>query len=667
MTERASHATPGRGALAEALADAGVLTPVDRGVAETVCRLTGDASDEVYAAVALAVRAPRHGHVCVELDRVAEGIVADPERWGSSGDTGSAPPWPEMTGWVSRLQASPAVRTVVEGDDRDHDAVAPLVLDGQRLYLDRYWRYEQRLLDRLRELAGAVRDDTDPAEVREWLDRLFGAPSGEAASDGTVDRQRLAAALATMRALTVISGGPGTGKTTTIVRILALLLATVRRDPAEGPLRIALAAPTGKAAGRMQEAVRQAIDELDVDAEVVARLAAVPASTLHRLLGWRRENSTRFRHDAREPLPYDVVVVDEASMVSLAMMAKLVDAVPPTSRLLLVGDREQLVSVEAGAVLGDICGPLRPGTGTTLRLSAETAAAAGERYGQDVTGAAEVVDRAGIWDSIVQLDRFYRFGQDSGIGSVARAIQRVASDADEVVETLRGERTERPGTVPYTDVALVAPSDAGVPGPVRDAVVDGYRPFVEGALRGDDAAGLLAALDRLRLLVALRRGPEGVAFLNRAVEAWLAESVPGFDPRGSWYLGRPVMVTSNDYGIRLFNGDVGVVVDRPDAPGERAVAFPTADGGVRYVGPARLPEHETVFAMTVHKSQGSQFDRVVLVFPRTDTPILTRELVYTGITRAKEHVTVVADEDILRAAVRRPVQRASGLADRLWR
>ncbi len=636
----------------------GVVTPVDLGVAETVCRLAGETGEDVRVAVALAARAPRHGHVCVELDRVAERLAVGADD-GTPGTPAAAIEWPEPAMWRDRVAASPAVRVA----GTHGDATRPLVLDGDRLYLDRYWRYEQRLLDRLQRLAGVTRHDTDPHVVRAWLDRLFGP-----VRDGALDRQRLAAALATSRALTVVSGGPGTGKTTTIVRILALLFATVQRETAEGPLRVALAAPTGKAAARMQEAVRQAIPELDVDATLKAQLEAVPASTLHRLLGWRRDNSTRFRHDAGEPLPYDVVIVDEASMVSLSLMAKLLDAVPENSRLLLVGDREQLVSVEAGTVLGDVCGPLRPGADAGPRLSAATAAEVGRRYGRDLDDAAEVADESGIWDSIVQLDRFYRFGSDSGIGSVARAIQRVdaGGDVDEVVAYLRGERTERAGLSASTDVSLVAPAAAGVPSSVRDEIVAHYRPFVEGALRGDEAADLLSALDRVRLLTPLRRGPQGVERLNPAIEEWLAEAVPGFAPRGAWYLGRPVMVTSNDYGIGLFNGDVGVVVNHPDDPEQRTVAFPRTDGGVRYVGPARLPPHETVFAMTVHKSQGSQFDHVVLLLPTVDTPILTRELIYTGITRAKEHVTVVADDDVLRRGVARPVQRASGLADKLW-
>lgn len=646
--------------LLDQLADAGVLTPVDLGVAEAVCRLTDETRDDVRLAVALAARAPRHGHVCVELDRVAARTAPhlagpDDEAAGAGPGVADVDAWPDPARWRAAVAASTAVRAP------DDEPTTPLVLDGQRLYLDRYWHHEQGLEDRLRTMAADGRDDTDPAAVRDWLDRLFPADG-----TGEVDRQRLAGALATARSLTVLSGGPGTGKTTTIVRIMTLLLATAGRGDHGGHLRIALAAPTGKAAARLQAAIRETIPQLPVDDDLRHLLEGVTARTVHRLLGWRGDNATRFRHHAGEPLPYDVVIVDEASMVSLALMARLVDAVPATGRLLLVGDRNQLVSVEAGAVLGDLCGPVGHTGGRTLRLSDQVAADLQARTGDDLSAEADVVAEPGIWDSLVQLERFHRFGPETGIGSVARAIQRIDTDTDEVVAFLRGERTEADGQAAYTDVALVADAGPALPGHVREAIVAGYRPFVEAVLGDADPVDVLAALDQFRVLAALRHGPRGVHLLNDAIEGWLAAEVEGFSPRGAWYVGRPVLVTQNDYGVELFNGDVGVVVRDPADRDQRTVAFPTVGGGVRVVGPARLPPHETVFAMTVHKSQGSQFGRVAVVLPAHDSPVLTRELVYTGVTRASQHMTVVADEGLLRAALLRPVQRASGLADRLW-
>ena len=629
----------------------GVLTPVDLRVAEAICRLSDEVNPDVRLAIALAARAPRHGHVCIELDRAAERVEL---RLAGDDEPVEEPlAWPDPEAWRDALAASPAVRA--PGDER----IAALVLDGSRLYLDRHWNYERRLEARLPQMAATTRDDTDPADVESWLDRLFGE------ADATeIDRQRLAAALASARSLTVVSGGPGTGKTTTIVKILALLLATVQRSDGAGPLRIALAAPTGKAAARMQEAIRGAVEKLPVDEETRSTLESMTAGTLHRLLGWRRDNSTRFRHDAENPLPYDVVVVDEASMVSLAVMSKLVDAVPAEGRLLLVGDRNQLVSVEAGAVLGDLCGGLSQDLGRTLRLSSSVVDDLAVRYGAPLTGEAEIVDEAGIWDSIVQLERFYRFGTDSGIGNVARAIQRVEDDPTEVIELLR---SGGPGALSGSpDLAFVEEASSTIPGVVRERIVDGYRSYVEAVTSGGDPGEILAKLDEFRVLAAVRRGPRGVELLNSAIEGWLEQEVPDFSPTGEWYVGRPVMVTQNDYGVELFNGDVGVVVEDPHDPTERMVAFPAVGGEVRLVGPARLPPHETVFAMTVHKSQGSQFDRVVVVLPTQDSPILTRELIYTGVTRAKEHVMVVGEEGLLRSALVRPVQRASGLAERLW-
>lgn len=638
-------------ALLERLAASGVVTAVDLRVAEAVCRLSAETDEDVRLAISLAARAPRHGHVCIELDQVAARVEL---RLGGDDDGPDEPlVWPDPEAWRAAVAASPAVRA--PGEER----VAALVLDGSRLYLDRHWNYEWRLEARLLEMAATHRDDTDPQEVETWLDRLFGTTDPE-----QVDRQRLAAALASARSLTVISGGPGTGKTTTIVKVLALLLATVSRPTGAGPLRIALAAPTGKAAARMQEAIRGAVEDLDIDEAARDLLEGMTAGTLHRLLGWRRDNATRFRHDAEDPLPYDVVVVDEASMVSLALMAKLVDAIPPEGRLLLVGDRNQLVSVEAGAVLGDLCGALGRGSGRTLKLSEPVAEDLAARYGGPLVDEAEIVEKPGIWDSIVQLERFYRFGMDSGIGNVARAIQRVDDDPTEVVELLR---SGGPGASSGSaDLALVEASTPTIPDSVRTRIVEGYRGYVEAVIGGADPVEILAKLDTMRVLAAVRRGPRGVEFLNDAIEGWLSQEIPDFSPRGPWYLGRPIMVTQNDYGVELFNGDVGVVVQDPQDPAERMVAFPTVGGEVRLVGPARLPPHETVFAMTVHKSQGSQFGRVVMVLPTHDSPILTRELIYTGVTRAKQHVTVVAEGPLLRSAVVRPVQRASGLGGRLW-
>lgn len=621
---------------------AGVLEDADLHVTDAVARLTGTDDPAVLLAIALTVRAPRLGHVCLDLPRVhAVGLAAD------TGERVEVE-LPEPVAWQAALRASAAVRAPGE----DGRPPTPLVLDGHRLYLDRYWRYEQRLVRRLHELVAAAPTDRDPGAVAEVLDQLFPDP------DDAVQRQ--AAEVAAARGLTVLTGGPGTGKTTTVVRLLAALWLTAA--PGSAP-QVVLAAPTGKAAARMAEAVRGSVATLPIPPELRTELEQLPALTVHRLLGYQPGAPTRFRRDANDPLPHDVVVLDEASMASLPLMAKLVAALRPDARLVLVGDRDQLASVDAGAVLSDICGPqpvsADPG---------EAGVSDPPGGGREATGSASEP----IAQTIVRLTRFHRFGADSGIGAVARAIQRVPEGtvpgaADEVLALLRGERTEPGGPDRYLDVQLIPPADAGpMPPEVSATAVDRYEEAVRAAIEGAPPEEVLVAFERSRVLAALRHGPDGVRTLDRVIATELGRRIPAFEPDAHVPLGQPLMVTRNDQRVGLFNGDVGVVVRDPQVPDRRRIAFPAPAGEVRLLAPARVPEAESVFAMSIHKAQGSQFDRVVVVLPRTDVPLLTRELVYTGITRAAEHVTVVADDDVLVRALGRRVQRASGLTERLW-
>ena len=644
-------------------------------VARRLCDLAGVAdAPALVAAAALAVAAPRGGHVCVDLDDVTAPVVGrqrggagrnapaaangDPADDAAGSDDIVLDVLPDVEVWRTALLATPLARP---GDD---DRTTPLVVDGSRVYLDRYWAYEERLRAAVLARSADVGPPADPAVVTAVLDRV--APhDAPGPNDPPCDRQRLAVASALLRPLTVLSGGPGTGKTHTLVSALAghVLLAAERDLPTP---RIAIAAPTGKAAARMEQAVREALAGRDLPDEVTAALSGLRGATLHRLLGYRPDAPTRFRHTVDDPLPHDVVVVDEASMVPLSLMAKFVAAVAPDATLLLVGDRDQLTSVEAGAVLGDLCGPAP--TGSSLRLSDGWA-----RVLADVTGEPVDVDRAvvpgpGVWDGIVQLERFRRFGAASGIGAVARAIRATTSDAGRVVDLLTGAAVEPGADVDaYADATLVAPATVvgavGLPASVRADVVAASRPYLDAALAGD-APTALDRLDDVRVLCATRSGPLGVDQVGRAVERWLSTA----DPRlragaGEWYAGRPVMVTRNDHDLGLMNGDVGVTIA---VDGRHVVAFPTSDGDVRTVAAVRMPPHETVWAMTIHKSQGSQFRHAVVVLPHVDTRVVSRELVYTGVTRASERVTVVADEQRLREAVLRPVRRATGLADRLW-
>jgi exodeoxyribonuclease V alpha subunit len=587
--------------LLRAFNDAGVLTAADVHVALRLARLGGETGDDVALAAALAVRGPRMGHVHVDLATARATAAVDDDE----GVDVAGLPWPEPAPWLAAVRRSPLV---VVGEDAAESR--PLRLVGTALYLDRYWREEREVAADLRRLAGAPAGAVDEALLADGLRRLF--------AQRPDDLQQLACRSAVQRRFTVVAGGPGTGKTTTVARIVALLAEQARAAGAPDPL-VALAAPTGKAAARLSDAVHEEAQTLDVGEDVRAQLLALDALTLHRLLGWRPDSQSRFRHDRSNRLPHDAVIVDETSMVSLTLMSRLAEAVRPDARLVLVGDPGQLTSIEAGAVLGDVVGP---------------GAAAG---------------RAGI----VVLQRVHRFGR--GIAGVAEAIRR--GDADATVAALRAGAEG----VTWIDVDA-AGGDGEELAPLRDGAVHAARAVIEAA-RGGDARVALERLGAFRILCAHRRGAHGVETWMERIERWLAAEVGGFGAQGRWYTGRPLLVTENDYGLRLFNGDTGVVV--ADGAGGVTAAFERRGEVVRH-SPARLGAVETVYAMTVHKSQGSQFGTAAVLLPEAASQILTRELLYTAVTRARERLIVAGGEEAIRAAVARPVARASGLGWRLW-
>lgn len=524
-----------------------VFEPADVHVAQRLTALREDGDERVALAVAFVVRALRGGSVCVdlksaELDELAEAVKASP-----------------------LLQDPPILR-----------------LNGDLLYLDRYWLEEQQVCD---DILAMVK--TRPTHVSPDIDRLF--PKG-------FEEQRAAAELALSQGLTVLTGGPGTGKTTTVARLLALLTSGKR-------LRIALAAPTGKAAARLQEAVQLEVAKLDPSDQQA--LAGLHATTLHRLLGSRPDTSARFRHHRGNRLPHDVIVVDETSMVSLTMMARLLEAVRPETRLVLVGDPDQLASVEAGAVLADL------------------------------------VD--GLGDAkIAALKTPHRFGES--IGELATAIR--VGDAQRAIDVLRA------GDEHIEWLETEDPREK-----LRKVLVRHALALRTAAILGDEKAAL-ETLDEHRLLCAHRRGPFGVQHWNRQVERWLTEET-GESIWSTWYAGRPILVTANDYGLGLYNGDTGVTVVRDEA-------LRVVIGNARFAT-SRLADVETMHAMTIHKSQGSQADEVTVLLPPQDSRLLTRELFYTAVTRAKKRVRVVGSETALRAAIERRAVRASGLAQRLRR
>ncbi len=535
------------------------FSALDRQFGDFLQRLDGESSSEVRFAAMAASRARAQGNVCVSLEEISA-----------------------LEGGPTKAKLRKAIRgSRVVGAAEDF---TPLVLDQHdRLYLRRYWEYEQQLAEDILQRSAAV---------------------GPSVFFADADLQKVAANRAVGGKFTVITGGPGTGKTRTVMTILELLFA----QPDADRLRIALAAPTGKAAARLTESVRAVRPDLQ-------------ATTIHRLLGYL-PGSPYFRHDAERPLNADVVIIDEASMVDLALMAKLVAAVPPTGRLILLGDRDQLASVEAGSVLADIC-----------------AAAENAQPNDPLHGA------------MVALSRNYRFAESGGIFRVSHAVNR--GDAEAAIAALQEDGEAQWRTTPPTGNVAEA---------LSEHLIAAFRPCLES----EEPHEILARLQGFRILCALRHGPFGVENINAVAEEILA-GTGLIAPRRDWYRGQPITIMQNDYNLGLFNGDSGVILPDPDGDNELRAFFLNAEGQLRRILPSRLPAHETAFAMTVHKSQGSEFRRVLLLLPEKDSPLLTRELLYTGMTRARERVEIWANEEILRASIARRVTRISGLRDALRR
>ena len=590
----------------------GVFSDLELAFARFVSRVAPGADEGLLVAAALAVRSTRQGNVCVALDEVAGSALL-------AGDDGGYL-LPELTGWLGALRKSAVVG--VPGD------FCPLVLDGTRLYLHRYWQYEQEFANGLQRLGqGLVAVDNE--RLQQALAQLF--PDQE---EGVLDCQRLAAAVAAHRNLCIISGGPGTGKTFTVVKLLALL----QEMAAPETLRIGLVAPTGKAAGRLQESIRAAKGQLDLSSELLARIPEDTA-TIHRLLG-ARFGSPYFRHNRQNPLPLDLLVVDEASMVDLALMAKLLEALPPNARLVLLGDKDQLASVEAGSVLGDIC------SGKAANGFSDEFAA---RLGKSGFVGLSECSGGPLADTIVLLEKSYRFATAGSIGKLSLAVN--AGDGEAAVGILRDND--------HGDLALHGWQNEGSMVRLQEMALAGFSDCLAATIPQD----ALTAFNRFRILCAHRRGRFGVAGMNEWVEGVLAEA--GLISRDAyWYRGRPGMITRNHPALNLYNGDIGITM--PDATGRLRVFFAGADGSVRSFAPARIPEHETAFAVTVHKSQGSEFDSVALLLPEKPSPVLSRELVYTAITRAKKSFALWGDEQVLRIAISQRVSRVSGLKKLLW-
>lgn len=587
-----------------------LLRPIDAQFALTVA---GNDDPAVTLAAALLSHDAGEGHVCLPLSRLMLTEEAHPLLVAWISETATP------IDWKKRLLASAAVSC--------GDSPAPLILCGNRLYLNRMWCNERTVARFFNEVNQAI--DVDEAQLSRILDALF--PTTD-----EVNWQKVAAAVALTRRISVISGGPGTGKTTTVAKLLAALI-----QMADGErCRIRLAAPTGKAAARLTESLGAALRQLPLTDAQKKRIPE-DASTLHRLLG-AQPGSQRLRHHAGNPLHLDVLVVDEASMIDLPMMSRLIDALPPHGRVIFLGDRDQLASVEAGAVLGDICAYVNAG------FTAERARQLSRLTGCAIPAGAGT-QAASLRDSLCLLQKSYRFGSDSGIGKLAAAINCGDRSAIQAVFQQGFSDIEKRTLQSSDDYAGML-----------DEALAGYGRYLRLLHEKATPEAILQAFNEYQLLCALREGPFGVGGLNDRIEqAMVQQRKIHRHPHSRWYEGRPVMIARNDSALGLFNGDIGIALDR--GQGLR-VWFAMPDGAIKSVQPSRLPEHDTTWAMTVHKSQGSEFDHAALILPSQRSPVVTRELVYTAVTRARRRLSLYADERILAGAIVTRTERRSGLA-----
>ena len=702
-------------------------TPLAQGFAEQVMhwsRGQGAAEASVqlaHRAALLLSTATSDGQVCIELaDSEAflalndEAVSADIDT-AIGIDTATNTPLAASTLALTETGAAgvdlPALRNTLLASGvvgtPDERGAMPMIFDEQnRLYLHRYFDYEARLAARLWQAASQAASQADTVltsdsdakpenkadtcteqsavsetDLRHQLDKLFSRPNdaqelaateqGNATANREthteLDWQKLAAALSMLRRLTIISGGPGTGKTTTVVNVLACLLA---QDP---ECRIKLAAPTGKAAARMSEAIRERAVHLP--AELAERMPDT-AYTIHRLLGVQTRSSG-FRHHAGNLLTVDALVIDEASMLDLSLATQLLEAVPAEARIILLGDKDQLSAVESGAVFSELCSDPSLSEACVDSLSRVLGVQ------PDEIKPPEALRSSQLYDSVVWLTRTYRFASDSGIGQLAKHVNK--GDTPAVLDILQQAK--------HPDIDWIDDGEAELSQTTRQAMLDGYEEWFQSVSKAiddnssdeNDVAAMYAGFASFRVLCAARKDHRGVYALNEWIEANMRKQLPnelvgeGSERNGptsltadmsgktnsasKWYTGRPVLVQRNDYLLKLFNGDIGIT--RLDASGVPLVYFPEPDGGFRAIAAVRLPEHETAFAMTVHKSQGSEFDRLMLVLPEQATRVLSRELLYTGITRAKENVVLVGAADVLEEAVCTVTRRRSGLMDRM--
>ena len=618
----------------EQWAELGWIRTLDLELALHLSDIAPHSSDWVTLALAMTSHQLGRGHICIDLGRVyndPDRYLALPPEFGRATDAvlpSTLFAQLSRESWFAQFKDDPLVGSPSEGN--------PLVLDGHLLYLHRLWRTEVRVAEGfVRRLKRTV--DVD-VSIRDHLDELFGQTD-------TLDWQRVACAVAATHSISVITGGPGTGKTTTVVKLLALLQRVASDKKA--PLEIALAAPTGKAAARLATSISGAVSKLP---DAYQQNIPTTVDTIHRLIGVSPSGGQN-RYRKGETLPIDLLVVDEASMIDIELFAALLEAISDDTQLVLLGDKDQLASVEAGAVLADVCRNALAGgySEQTLGVLDSLAGASVSQWQRQLTQKPTPVP---LNNAVAMLRVSYRFGAESGIGCLADAINN--SDTVGALNAFKA---------PFKDISRHVSRALRKDLATIILGATGYRNYLEGvATNSDHPLALLEQFDQCRILSGVRRGPEGIESLNKMCEEILARAGL-INTESEWYQGRPIMITANDYAIGLANGDVGLCLYRN---GQLSVAFAKGDGTVKWVHPMRLEAVETAYAMTVHKAQGSEFAHTVYVSPSRNNPVLTRELLYTAVTRASEHFTLLdLNQSVLEQTITSNIARASGLYDRI--
>lgn len=594
----------------------GLFSSFDLHFANFICKLSGTESQNLFLSAALTTRMLREGHICCDLTGLSQ------MQFQTSSDEQIS--LPETTTLLDELRKYPVIGKPGE--------YYPLILDDTRLYLYRYWKYEHDLAQSILSRA-KNKNEISINKCTEKIETLFNNKT-----DNEIDWQKIAATVSMLNNFTVISGGPGTGKTTTVAKIIALLALTSPKMP-----RIALAAPTGKAANRLKLSINSILPFLTADSDILSKLPLV-TQTVHRLLV-TIPNSQFFRHNASSPLPYDIIIVDEASMIDLALMYKLISAVPPKSHLIMLGDRDQLSSVEAGAVLGDICD-----TGNNHLFTAKQT----EILKSIIPGYNQPDDEnePPISDCIISLRKSYRFNDSSGIAKLSHAVN--GGDYSSVKNILTSST--------YTDCTLKKlPLPANLASLLHSKVMEHYFPL----LSEKDPEEALKRLDTFKILCAIRQSPFGVDSINNAVISILKSNRKTLSD-DIYYRGLPLMVNRNDYTIDLYNGDTGIVLPDTDNQNQLRIAFKSTDNTIRMIQTSQVRSCEIAYALTVHKSQGSEYDHILIILPPVPVPVLTRELLYTALTRAKKSVEIWCTDSVMEKTVTSKISRQSGLRAKLW-